>query len=108
VTILPAADTLQIDARKLVYLLTSGKAGFFISHGFSLLRPSELDAALRLHRVRNQVEDTFPTVHGVKFTVRCSLPSPDRRDPCPLTVWIVDPCRTQARFVTAYASRPPT
>ena len=29
--ILPGADTLQIDARKLVYLLTSGKAAFFIS-----------------------------------------------------------------------------
>ncbi len=44
-TILPGVDNLQIDARKLVYLLTSGKAGFFISHGFSLLRPSGLDTA---------------------------------------------------------------
>ncbi len=46
-TILPGVDNLQIDARKLVYLLTSGKAGFFISHGFSLLRPSELDTTVR-------------------------------------------------------------
>ena len=55
--ILPAGDNLQIDPRKLVYLLTSGKAGFFTSHGFSLFRPSELDAALREHPVRNEVED---------------------------------------------------
>jgi hypothetical protein len=104
---LPAGNALRIDPRKLVYLLTSGKAGFFTSHGFSLLRPSELDHALRVHPVSNQVEDIFLTVHGVKFTVRCSLPSPDGRDPCALTVWIVDPGEAEARFVTAYASRPP-
>jgi hypothetical protein len=106
VAILPAGDNLQIDPRKLVYLLTSGKAGFFNSHGFSLLRPSELDAALREHPVRDAVEDIFLTVHGIKFTVRCSLLSPDGRDPCALTVWIIDPGRTEARFVTGYASRP--
>jgi hypothetical protein len=107
VTVLPAGNNLRIDLRKLVFLLTSGKARCFTYHGFSLLRPSELDTALRVHPVTNQVEDIVLTVHGVKFTGRCSLPSPDGRNPCTLTVWIVDPGRTQARFVTAYASQPP-
>jgi filamentous hemagglutinin len=106
VTVLPAGDVLRIDPRKLVNLLTSDKARFFTSLGFSRLRSSELDPALRVHPVRNQIEDIFLTVHGVKFTVRCSLPSPDGRDPCALTVWIVDPGETQAQFVTAYASPP--
>jgi hypothetical protein len=106
VTNLPAGDNLQIDPRKLVYLLTSGKARFYTSQGFSPLRPFELDTALRVHPVRNQLEDISLTVHGVKFTARCSIPSPDGRDPCVLTVWTVDPGKIRARFVTPYASSP--
>jgi hypothetical protein len=49
VTVLPAGNNLRIDPRKLAYLLTSGKSRCFTSHGFSLLRPSELDTALRVH-----------------------------------------------------------
>ena len=68
--VLPAGDHLQIDPRKLIYLLTSGKARFFISHGFSPTWQHELDAALRLHTIRNQVEDVCLTVHGVKFIAK--------------------------------------
>jgi hypothetical protein len=104
VSFLPNATTVRIDPAKLAYLLTSGKAAFFLRHGFDPDRPRQLDAALRQHPVNNRFENMIIGVHGVKFTVRCSLPSPDGRNPCAFTVWIFDPGTTEARFVTGYAS----
>ena len=102
---LPNAQNVHIDSPKLTYLLINPKkAGFFIHHGFEPSRPQELDAALRAHPIQNQIENTFHTVHGEKYTVRCTMPSPDRRNPCTFTVWIVDPGQGIARFVTGYAS----
>jgi hypothetical protein len=104
VSFLPNASTVRIAPAKLTYLLTSGKAGFFIKHGFDPGRPLELEAALRRHPIINPFENIFVTVHGFKFTVRCALPSPDGRNPCAFTVWIFNPGTTEARFVTGYAS----
>jgi filamentous hemagglutinin len=106
VSFLPNAHNAQIHPRKLTYLLTTGKAKFFGLHGFDLNRPLELDAALRAHPLRNQIESTETTIYGTKYLIRCSLPSPDGRDPCILSVWIVDSGETAPRFVTAYPSRP--
>ncbi len=103
-TFLPNANNVEIDPRKLTYLLTTGKAKFFILHGFDSGRPMELDAALRAHPLRNPIENSFQTVHGTKYTVRCSFPSPDGRNPCILSTWIIDAGKTHPRLVTAYAS----
>jgi hypothetical protein len=104
VSFLPNAHHVQIDPTKLTYLLTTGKAKFFILHGFDLHNPQALEIALREHPVRNQIESTSRTLHGVKYIIRCSMASPDGRDPCALTVWIVDAGQTEARLVTGYAS----
>jgi hypothetical protein len=104
VSFVPNARSVRISPAKLTYLLTSGKAGFSIRHGFDAGRPVELEAALRQHPIINPFENRFVTVHGVKFTVRCALPSPDGRNPCMFTVWIFDSRTTEARFVTGYAS----
>jgi filamentous hemagglutinin len=104
VSFLPNAHSVHIEPSKLTYLLTTGKAQFFILHGFDPNQPHELDAALRQHPTRNRVESASHTVHGDKYTVRCTLPSPDGRDPCALTVWMVDVGQIEARVVTGYAS----
>ena len=97
----------SVDPHKIAYLVSSGKAGFFIQHGFDPQRnPNELSAALRNHPIRNHIENTFATGHGIKYTVRCTLESPDGRHPCTFTVWIVDKGTQVARFVTGYASAP--
>jgi len=103
---LPNAGTVRIDLPKLTYLLTTGKAGFFLRHGFDPARPEELEAAIRQRPIDNAFEDIFVTRHGFKFTVRCAMRSPDGRNPCALTVWIFDPGAINARLVTAYASAP--
>jgi hypothetical protein len=61
VTVLPNAHNVRIDPAKFTYLVTSGKALFFI-RGFDPSRPMELEAAPRQHPVINPFEDKFVTV----------------------------------------------
>jgi hypothetical protein len=82
---LPNARHVGIDPPKFTYLFATGKARFFVLHGFDPLKLAGLDAALREHPLRNPVESVSPSPpHGVKCTVRCSFASPDRRNPCTL------------------------
>jgi hypothetical protein len=102
---LPNAEQAQIDPRKLIYLHAAGKMRFFEMHGFDRARPEELVNALKGNPLRNPVERVVPAQpHGVKYTVRCSIKSPDGRDPCALTVSIIDTGQSQPRFVSGYAS----
>jgi hypothetical protein len=100
--------SVEIDPQKLTYLLQRdpGKAKFFGSYGFDPARPLELDAALRLHPVLNPYDSWHKTVHGIKIVIKCTLPTPDHRNPCVKTVWIIDAGQTMPRFVTGYASPP--
>jgi hypothetical protein len=94
-----------IEPPKLRYLFTDlGKAKFFVMHGFHPSRPHELEAALRQHPVQNEIGGVFVTIHGTKFNVRCSMPSPDGRNPCTFSCWQFDLGMITARFITAYAS----
>jgi hypothetical protein len=61
--------------------------------------------ALRAHVVVNQVVETDPTGHGTTYTVRCSLPSPDGRNPCIFTIWIIE-ADGLPRLVTAFPGPP--
>ncbi|WP_353216318.1 DUF6883 domain-containing protein [Sandarakinorhabdus sp.] len=40
--------------------------------------------------------------HGRKFVVHCNMPSPDARNPCITSVWIIDANGDRPRLVTAY------
>ena len=103
----PNSGNLSIDPQKLTYLLQTdqGKAKFFVAIcGFDPSRPHEFDAALRQHPVRNPYYNVTHTTHGVKYEVQCSMPTPNGRNPCVRTFWIIDAGRTMPRFVTGYAS----
>lgn len=79
------------------------KAKFFISRGFSEADWQILACALELHPIENNVQSTEANAFGAKFLVRCKLRTPDGRNPCVLTVWMIDGPGA-ARFVTAYPS----
>lgn len=102
----PNADSAVIDPAKLTYLLVDnpGKAKFFALFGFHPTRPQELADALRWHVYNRHFDSTSATAHGRKYVVKCSAPSPDGRNPCILTTWMVDAGQTQPRLVTAYAN----
>ena len=77
------------------------KAKFFMSFGFSRRDSPAMAAALADHPLRNAIEETIPTRHGSKHVVRCSIATPDGRNPCIVTVWMKEG-DAPAQFVTAY------
>ncbi|WP_439546717.1 DUF6883 domain-containing protein [Sandarakinorhabdus sp.] len=109
-TRLPGADaapeSLGVDLRKIsAHLLdpthpqNGGKARFLQDHGFDAeTRAASLAGHPQRHPVAN--EQTSP--HGRKFVVHCALASPDGRDPCITSVWIIDAGDDRPRLVTAY------
>lgn len=102
----PNAGNASIDPCKLTYLLVTnpGKANFFRLFGFDPSRSQGLAASLRWHIRHQHFYRDVPTRHGMKYEVRCSVPTPDGRNPCIMSIWIVDAGQTAPRFVTAYAN----
>jgi hypothetical protein len=103
----PLAGCTVSQAKITNYLLDAShafggaKARFFSGVGFSKGDWREMAAALADHPVRNSVESTILTPYGAKHVVRCSLETPDGRNPCVVTVWIKDSA-APPRLVTAY------
>jgi hypothetical protein len=83
-----------------------GRAGFFAGFGFAAARWEALRDALRAHVVANRVIKTETTIYGTTYTVRCSLPSPDSRNPCIFTIWIME-ADGRPRLVTTFPGTPP-
>lgn len=79
-----------------------GKAKFFIGHGFAAHGPHVLTAAIHEHAELNDVGNVEVGKYGTKSIVRCSIPTPDDRNPCILVVWIREEGCDQQRLVTAY------
>lgn len=106
---LPNADAAFVEATKLTeYLLSTshkdgkGKAKFFMAFGFSLADVAVMEAALLLHPIAQPVAQIKETEHGVKYEVACSVETPDGRNPCIRSVWIVDAGKSEPRLVTAF------
>ena len=81
------------------------KASFFRRFGFSTDRPQVLIEALTAHPQHNRVIATRTSKFGTTSVVQCSLKTPDGRDPCIRTVWMLDVGSTIQRLVTAYPAR---
>jgi len=103
-----AAHATLADAKITQYLLNSAhpdgaaKAMFFRSFGFSSANWGELKKSLLNHPHRNPVTDRTSSPFGEKFEVSCSLIKPDGRNPCVVSVWIIEPPSSNPRLITAY------
>jgi hypothetical protein len=78
------------------------KAAYFRAFGFSPDRLDIMTAALTAHPDENPVSDVEHSHWGQRYIVRCRIWTPDGRDPCILTVWIVPSGEDRARLFTAY------
>jgi hypothetical protein len=90
---LPGVTTATLDDAKIIqYLLNpdhsigAAKEKFFAAHGFSLAHRGALKEALLAHPRNNPVSGQFTNRYGTKYEVRCSLRTPDGRDPCIVSV----------------------
>jgi hypothetical protein len=70
--------------------------------GFSLANWPELKKALRDHPLRNPVTNQKSRPFGDLFEVSCALATPDGRNPCIISVWIIESPNPNPRFITAY------
>jgi hypothetical protein len=105
---LPRNAELIVEQAKVVdYLLNLGheqggpKAKFFLNRGFTALAWRDMAEALREHGRTQPVAEESTTRFGRKFTVECEIVTPDGRNPCILTAWIVEGDKPP-RLVTAH------
>ena len=108
-SVLPnAAIALVEDVKIRDYLLNpgnpqnQGKAGQFGRFGFTRMGWAVLAGALGRHPVQNQVVKITRSQHGAKYVVECTLMTPDGRNPCLRSVWIIENGQSRPRLVTAY------
>jgi hypothetical protein len=91
------ASAFVADAKVRDYLLdpahpnNGGKAGSFRRFGFTQQHWPDLENGLRFHPQANPVAIVTRNPYGIRYTVRCSLSSPDGRNPCITTIWFTDP-----------------
>jgi hypothetical protein len=105
---LPSAAAAEVEESKVRgYLLNSGhpqnggKAAYFGAFGFVAEDWIAMRDALVEHALVNQIAGTSQSRHGTKHLVRCTIVTPDARNPCITTVWIIDGNRPP-RLVTSY------
>ncbi len=91
-------DYLLNDAHE----LGKHKATFFKAFGFEDQKASIFQEALEKHAQNQPVDKHEPSVFGDKYVLKCHIDTPDKRDPCIYTVWIVDSGQDLPRLITAY------
>lgn len=106
---LPNAAHAYVPPEKLTgYLLSpshpvgGSKARFFHLVGYDEIRAGELEAGLLSIARSEEVVDTVPSPHGVKYIVDGALDTPTGNAVRVRTVWIVERGSERPRFVTAY------
>ena len=105
---IPQPHALIVEESKVVaYLLNpqhkegASKAKFFRKRGFSPAEWQKFAKALRTHGATREVTATEQTPFGRKYIVECAIATPDKRNPCVLTVWI-QKGKLPPRLVTAH------
>jgi hypothetical protein len=108
---LPNAEAAQVDLIKLTdYLMAlehprgKAKAKFFIQFGFSLHELDLLVDSLKKHALTQPVIETKSSEYGLKYVLECTCETPDNRNPCIRSVWIVEEGNASPRLVTAHPS----
>lgn len=106
---LPNAGKAFVEPAKLTDYLMSlahrdghGKAKFFMRFGFSVTEIELLESSLLKHAVTQPVTQVNETEHGIKYVLECTVQSPDGRNPCIRSVWIIDAGGIAPRLVTAF------
>jgi hypothetical protein len=105
----PNAQSATVPERKVTqYLLNpahpagGSKASFFLRFGFRATDWRRLAEALLQHARDNEVVETEPTAHGIRYVVEGSMITPDGTSLNVRTAWYISPDSDAPRFVTAH------
>lgn len=78
------------------------KAAFFKHFGFDLADIATFKDSLIRHSIEREIEETKKSDFGIKYELKCEIKTPDERNPCIVTVWIVENGQKEPKLVTAY------
>jgi replicative DNA helicase len=78
------------------------KAAFFKRFGFNITDIDLFRASLILHSYEREIDQVKDSHFGTKYELKCKINTPDKRNPCIVTVWIVENAGDIPRLVTAY------
>lgn len=81
------------------------KADFFKRFGFDSENINTFIGSLIQHSIDREVEKIQDSVYGTKYELRCEIKTPDERNPCIITVWIVEKGQEVPKLVTAYPAK---
>ncbi|MCG2461461.1 hypothetical protein K8352_11930 [Flavobacteriaceae bacterium F89] len=101
-----------VDANKITdYLLSDTheigkhKAKFFKSFGFDENSPTIFEEALKTHAVEREIVNNNDSPFGTKYKLECDIETPDERNPCIVSVWIIENDMDEPRLITAYPAK---
>lgn len=81
------------------------KAKFFKHFGFNLSNIETFKESLKQHSIDRDIEKTVENNFGVKYMLKCEIETPDKRNPCIISVWLVEKGQQQPVLITAYRSQ---
>ena len=81
------------------------KAKFFSGFGFNIMEIDVFRNALIEHSVVRDVESNQTSPFGMKYKLVCEIQTPDQRNPCIVSVWIIDSGTDAPKLITAYPDK---
>jgi hypothetical protein len=78
------------------------KANFFKRFGFDNSDIDIFREALIQHSNEREIELIKDSGFGNKYELKCEIKTPDDRNPCIVTVWIIENGEESPKLVTAY------
>lgn len=81
------------------------KAAFFKSFGFDKSSPAFFEEALKTHAIVREVVNKNDSPFGKKYQIECDIETPDERNPCIVSVWIIENDSEVPRLITAYPAK---
>jgi hypothetical protein len=78
------------------------KANFFKRFGFTVTDIDTFRESLIQHSMNREIEQTKYSYFGVKYELKCIMQTPDGRNPCIITVWIIENGEESPKLITAY------
>ncbi|MEJ7823651.1 MAG: DUF6883 domain-containing protein [Chitinophagaceae bacterium] len=101
-------QSIVVDKKITEYLLSDSheigkhKANFFKRFGFDISDIETFKHSLIQHSVEREIEQTKNTEYGNKYELKCEFQTPDERNPCIVTVWIIENGKQKPTLITAY------
>lgn len=81
------------------------KATFFKGFGFNCNEITAFEIALKIHAIEREIENIKESEFGKKYELKCDINTPDKRNPCIVSIWIIENESKEPKLITAYPAK---